>query len=382
MAGYLINLSDMESLEKCISDGVYSTILSSPKGYWNTPHEATCCDYATMRSGDNIYFFHERKVYGIGELVSLKGDSKFLNYPGANSPHAVKYADIKPELLMDVGKGSSNRRWLCVFKPNPMFFLQGIDMDDLLASNPDAFKMLRAFWKVSFIKMGDVENQAFKEALIKLNEGALASGKNDCFKSDYLKVHAAMTGGITAGHRFSPKEILANAADGIHFKHEMALELGLLYQLSNPIAYPSTDNVFGHWDYLSHQVIASPFKPIDYMDKMDVFGYSYVKDYPSIKSKYLVVELKKGECEVEDVDQLLKYVDWIKEEYAFDDYSMIRAFLVGSDISKAAKMHAKSNANRKFTIGHRPAKSCLWDDLTLVHYSYNSAAKRIDFQVV
>ena len=382
MAGYLVNLSNIESLEKCISDGLYSTILSSPKGFWNTPQEATCCDYSTMRPGDNIYFFLERKVYGIGELVGLEGDCKFLNYPGANSPYAVKYADTKPQLLMDVGKGSINQRWLCVFKPSPMFFLQGIDMDDLLASNPDAFKMLRAFWKVSFIKLADVENQAFKEALIRLNEGTLVSGKKDCFKSDYHKIHTAMGTRITAGHRFNVEKILANAEDGAHLRHEMALELGLLYQLSNPVAYPGTADVFGRWDYLSHQVIASPFKPIDYMDKMDVFGYSYVKDYPSIKSKYLVVELKKGECEVEDVDQLLKYVDWIKEEYAFDDYSMIRAFLVGTNINASVKAHAKNNANRKFTIGHRPARSCLWDDLTLVQYSYNSASKRIDFQVV
>lgn len=26
---------------------------------------------------------------------------------------------------------------------------------------------------------------------------------------------------------------------------------------------------FGTWDYVSHQVAASPFKPIDYMDKND-----------------------------------------------------------------------------------------------------------------
>lgn len=187
---------------------------------------------------------------------------------------------------------------------------------------------------------------------------------------------------ITPGHCFNVSEILDCAAEGSHLKHEMALELGLLYQLSKPTAYPGTADVFGRWDYLSHQVVASPFKPIDYMDKMDVFGYSYVKDYPSIKSKYVVVELKKGACEVEDVDQLLKYVDWIKEEYAFDDYSMIRAFLVGSDIDGSVKAHAKGNANRKFTIGHRPAKSCLWDDLTLVQYSYNSASNEIDFQKV
>ena len=49
----------------------------------------------------------------------------------------------------------------------------------------------------------------------------------------------------------------------------MAIEAGLIHQLS--INDPHTCDLFGEWDYLSHQVIASPFKPIDYMDKMDLF---------------------------------------------------------------------------------------------------------------
>lgn len=31
MAGYVFNLNDYESLENCIANGVYSTILSEPK---------------------------------------------------------------------------------------------------------------------------------------------------------------------------------------------------------------------------------------------------------------------------------------------------------------------------------------------------------------
>ena len=49
----------------------------------------------------------------------------------------------------------------------------------------------------------------------------------------------------------------------------MAIEAGLIHQFS--INDPHTCDLFGEWDYLSHQVIASPFKPIDYMDKMDLF---------------------------------------------------------------------------------------------------------------
>ena len=46
-------------------------------------------------------------------------------------------------------------------------------MDDALSSNPSAFKMLRAMWKVSFIKIDDVENKALIDIILKRNEERL-----------------------------------------------------------------------------------------------------------------------------------------------------------------------------------------------------------------
>ncbi|WP_400246667.1 hypothetical protein AB3U99_07445 [Niallia sp. JL1B1071] len=43
-------------------------------------------------------------------------------------------------------------------------------MDDVLASNPDKFRILRAFWKVSFIKIDDEENKALRDIILKRNE--------------------------------------------------------------------------------------------------------------------------------------------------------------------------------------------------------------------
>ena len=67
----------------------------------------------------------------------------------------------------------------------------------------------------------------------------------------------------------------------------MALEAAVVDTLAT-----NKNTVLGEWDYISHQVIASPFKPIDYMDKIDVFGYRYIKGYKT-KSKFLIIELKK-----------------------------------------------------------------------------------------
>lgn len=43
-------------------------------------------------------------------------------------------------------------------------------MDDVLSSDPDAFKMLRVFHQRSFIKLDDVENRALKSFIIQRNE--------------------------------------------------------------------------------------------------------------------------------------------------------------------------------------------------------------------
>lgn len=50
------------------------------------------------------------------------------------------------------------------------------------------------------------------------------------------------------------------------------------------------------YDYVTHQVIASPFKPLAYIDKMDIFAYRYLENFPDTEKpieKYMVIELKK-----------------------------------------------------------------------------------------
>lgn len=380
MAGYIFNLDSTESLRLYVTKGVYATKLSTPHGRWKTHHEATFADYTTMKPGDNVYFFIDRKIYGVGEMVSLKGDCKFSNFPEACIPNAFNYREKRDLLLWDEGNYSKEQRWICVFKPSPYFFTSGIDMDDALASNPKAFKMLRAFWKVSFIKFDDAENQAFKDVILKFNQDALKNPitNKNIFANDQFVNHNAILAKIkNGGYGLNLTQILQSCTDENYINHEMALEASILYQLS--YEDNATIAVFGNWDYLSHQVIASPFKPIDYMDKMDIFGYSFITGFSPTKSKYLVVELKKGDTIAENIEQLLKYVDWVKDEYCFGDYSAIHAFLVAYNFSEEIIRYKNENARRRYIVGRRPARSLEWINLKLVKYSYNSYTGKVDF---
>ena len=88
MAGYIFNLDSIDSMKRYIKNGVYATKISNPKTHWKTHHEATLADYITMNEGDNIYFFINRRVYGIGELTNIDNDCKFSNFPKASIPEA------------------------------------------------------------------------------------------------------------------------------------------------------------------------------------------------------------------------------------------------------------------------------------------------------
>ena len=190
MAGFLFSLDSEESLIDSINKGIYSTRLSAPNNVWRIHHEGTFADYCSMREGDNVYFFIDRKIYGIGTLTNINGDCKFLNYPNANLPTVQNYDEIQDQLLLDIGIHSMNMRFICTFIPYPVFFRNGIDMDEILSSSPNSFKILRAFWKLSFIKFSDEENQAFKNILLRRNIDAIDNPNNEnTFDTNFQEFH-------------------------------------------------------------------------------------------------------------------------------------------------------------------------------------------------
>lgn len=375
MAGYIMTLDSLESLRNCIQTGTYSTNMSEPSGgNWKTHHEGTFADFLSMKAGDNIYFFIKRKIYGIGELTEVSFDCKFLNYEGADIPNAIsdeEYMEKAPLLP----NANANNRCFCAFKPAPFYFENGIDMDDALSSNPSAFKMLRAMWKVSFIKIDDVENKALIDIILKRNEERLET-RQGVFDFSPEVHEDIFNRASSVSNRLTAYNILLSASQGSLVRHEMAIEAALCEKLISNNTTP-----FGKWDYISHQVVASPFKAIDYMDKMDVFGYRFIEGFSTI-SKYLVIEIKKDAANIDVIEQIMKYVDWIQKEYAYGDYSMIEAYVVAADFSEEIIEKRNRECVRYFTKGFRPSESCIWNSLRLIKYEYNQETGELQFEEV
>lgn len=373
MAGYIMNLNDEESIKKCIETGTYSTILKEPKnGKWNIAQEGTFADYFSMQEGDSIYFFHKRKIYGIGKIVNVNGECKYLNYKDADIPiiqSQDQYFNNYPLLEY----GNVNNRCFCTFVPEPLFFMNGVDMDDVLSSNSEKFKIFRTMQQVSFIKVDDEENKALRDIILKRNEEYISTGKN-CFEFN-PQFHINIENNMRWFHRMEAYNILLSASNDKKIKHEMAIEASLCEQLCK-----ENDTPFGRWDYISHQVAASPFKPIHYMDKMDVFGYKYIEGFDTI-SKYLVIEIKKDEAGAEVIEQIMKYVDWINREYSHGDYSMIEAYIVAAKISDEVVELKKEQCIRNYMKGYRPTKVCTWQEVKLVEYEFDSATGSIKYTI-
>ncbi|MBR5995101.1 MAG: hypothetical protein IK026_00745 [Eubacteriaceae bacterium] len=361
MAGYLITLNDESSLAEIVKSGFYSTIMSSPQySSWGISHEGTFADYLSMKAGDFVFFFVKRKIYGCGKLVNVGSDCKYLNYTKAGIPKGDQTDSYANTRLIE--SGNSGNRCFCTFVPNPAFFKKGIDMDAILQNKDNPFRSVRTLWKLSFIKMDDDESDALFRVLMKVNEDNINNTEAQfAFNQAF---HSRLSRLVLYEYKLQRQFLISSCKDARtnRLKHEMALEAALCEILSNEEREP-----FGKWDYISHQVAASPFKPIDYMDKMDVFGYRYIPGY-DVKSKYLIAELKKDCASTDIVEQIMKYVDWVSNEYANKDYSMIEAYIIASDFDDEVKALVKEHCIRNFTKGFRPTEFCVWNNLKMVRY--------------
>lgn len=382
-AGYVMTMDSEDAVRKAMTDGIYGTVMKGqPGGEWDAPREGTFADFATMRAGDNIYFFHNRQLYGIGELTEVQGECAHLNFPGASEPTAFDYAAVQANLLYDTGERSVRMRWICTFRPGPRFFKRGVDMDEALEAHPSAFRMLRVLWKLSFIELDHEENAALKEVILRVNREALVSSGSwteDVVPSDHERHHATVASRRTTSNILDVRPFLRSAANGASLKREKALEAAILFYLARQD--PSVEAVFGRWDYLSHQVAASPFKPPDWMDKIDIFGAAFIPAEAPHLAGLLVAELKKDVAGSGFVEQVMKYVDWVRSEYAHEDYSLIRAFLVAQGFDDDALRRHQELAYRLYAVRRRPPETGQWSNLTLVKYRYLAEDVRLDFQV-
>lgn len=333
---------------------------------------ATFGDMITMKPGDNIYFLSNRKIYGIGKLVCIGNDCKYDNYLNSSA----LLPDCAIELEGVLTSHSTRARWVCFFEPSTFFFKKGADMDDILRYRPDAFKMLRAFEGVTFIKIDEEENRALKEYISLINESSYEDFENNSY-SFSNDTHKSLQEKDLTPHIMDINKALSHEENKEYVISEMFVEAALLQVISRDGC-----SALGHWDYATHQLIASPFKPLSYIDKIDVYGCRESQNYtdiPKLITKYLLVELKLGKINGATLEQTMQYVDWICFEYASGDYSKIEAYVIGDSTVHNIDRIIDEKCHRDFIMETHPVKTGKWQNLRIIKYAIESSVHFTDY---
>jgi hypothetical protein len=378
MSGYIVNLADEDALRRYVEFGVYGTLMKRPDyASWSVAAELTLADYLTMRPGDLIFFFRERTIYGVGRLLALQPGTPtaaLANYPGASFPHAQP-PDDRTHLLYRQHR-EEDMRWLVFFRPDPAFFTRGLDMDEVLQGDMrGVVRGLRVFEKRSFIQVEDDEAQVMADLLLRRNTdaaGYLAQADGQIFpdQSIFYQARIGAQADRLAAHKIDVDGLLARyVREGI-VAHEALLQAWLAHALT--VRHPEVTTIFGAWDYVANQMPASPQKPVMYMDRIDLFGYTTQRlspNFPPTIMRYKAVELKKDLIgDVNVINQMLKYVDWLAHTRAGGDYSMVDAYLVASGYTPEVIDYACDAGVRDYITPYRPYQKQQWSQLTLVRY--------------
>lgn len=401
-----------EEIKKIFDEGCFGTRNNSPKN-----RNKIFCDYLSMKPGDNIYFFCHRKLYGIGTLIIDK--NRFSKENSFDDCMFWASEDKKNEFISESQKQNNNNTQISKNVADAMVHIKftfqydsdfynsedkepvRADMDDVLKYKPSSFRNLRFFSNLSFIKIDDEENQALKEFFYLNREIQKHVAKNIDIQrkipEEELKPQQNKKQGLL---KIIAKDIYTYNNNTTELPQEMILEAHVIEALKKGKNELTT--ILGEWDYISHQVVASPFKPAEYSEHMDIFCIKYLKSpgMQHVPCGFLILELKKGELSVnrkkkeypkggeveETLNQLMKYVDWVCNEYAHGDYRLIKSAIIANSYrleKKGKKGEQKENpifqlekmVTRHSLTETHPISHESWSDVSLISYSYRSNGK-------
>jgi len=333
-----------------------------------------------------VFFFKDRLIYGIGEVVGDAG--ALLNYPHSAEPHPPE--PRKEDVLLSTS-GWKRVRVVIPFFPSPAFFKDGIDMDEILSSRGAGESWSLRFWEgVSFKQLGLKETRSLVEAFLRRfyrrpNDMIGSSrGREELGRYIKGKGHGALSArGLVAR---DPGAYLT--ADGV-FKSEKMLHAVLVEKLRGA----------GKESDIFHEVPASPPKPPRWAESIDILA---TKRYPGasmdFSAHYDLFEVKK-ESETASslgtlnkvVSQIMRYVDFVAENYADGNYGAIDARYVARRYTERCKRAMKrwktelkgmTTRPHVLRVGKNRLETQIWDKLRFLEYEWDDAKKSIELNEV
>lgn len=398
MKGYIFAVGEGTDPRQILGRGVHGVRMSR-KASWSGPMLATLADHTTIRPGDLAFFFQERNIYGVGEIID----------PFAGAPPTRGVVTNYAQALLADGHAASTAeaaigpgldpaweeiRLVIPFVPAPAFFSVGIDMDEVLGyPGADAAWGLRFWQGQSFKQLGEDETALLLRVFLRrFGNGAapppVAARTRKQLRAlfDPLKHRA-----------FDMCEMVASTPGayvgaGDELRHEFVLH-GLLVEALDPTPPRAGDFASPQRLDVYREIAASPPKPAAYKDSIDVMATRRFPAGPAVGIHYELIEAKAHKlpyrAAAQDFDaivtQLMKYVDFVAHQYAGGNYAAVSATYVAYDFSpaiRAAWTAARANptvvTTRSYVLNPRQAPPTrLWSAIRLFTYRWSQAQRRI-----
>lgn len=378
LKGYVFTVKDADPAD-LLRKRVFG-VRQRGRGRWTWQMLETFADYATMDPGDLIFFFKKRRLYGVGRITDearRDATGAWWNWKGASdagssAPSTAVYttpAGTPPVIVS--------------FEPFPVFFKQGIDMDEVLShsmARPDWG--LRFFWKRSFVQLDEQETQTIVGTFVRRFQADLDQARGQAGKPD-LRWPMRFTDVVRA----NPKHHIL--ADGT-VRPEAVLH-GLLIDAlkGQPSLLTGSETPTVRNKAILHEVPASPPKPPEYADRIDLvrirtFGEKAANlphHWDVIEAKAGPVAARKNPADV--LGQLLKYCDYIAREKCAGDYGAVAGHFVARNfddrfLDKVVQAAASGRMNRAYVLDpHEKDALRGWSDITLWSYRWNPAAEEL-----
>ena len=278
-------------------------------------------------------------------------------------------------------------------------------MDELLASPGAESAWGLRFWSgPSFQQLGVSETRMLLEVFHRRFYGTpnrYMVGQEAQQLSGFLNGKGALPASLINQVKDTPGDFVR---DNGQVKREAGLHSLLIEHIRT--LGPNWSNIASPPDFVDifHELAASPPKPPQYADRIDLFSTRETPMAPGLPVHFDIIEAKRdpilpkrgrtGEDVIQDsLPQIMRYVDFVAANYAGGNYAAVSASYVANSFSddikdafrqaKSGQSHLASTINRSYVLSPRDTNPTnVWNDLNLLEYEWDFAGGLLSLTAV
>ena len=314
-SGLFITLYDEDTLKLYLSRGIYGFLMKPVHGEVSSKsrHYNALADYACARDGTHVFFFLRRRIIYGGQIIGSEDFASFY----INGPYSPLGRQVNASIFWDESVRSKYEST----EKEGIFTITGtvgekcqpylILFTDRIGLKGKVIKSDQLYWELGKYPYPLPSNTISEMGFCTMTPGevdiAIRLLKNDAVDSVACETseNIHLIDGLIAFQKDFGVTNLHSALHQSEFINEAHMEA---FILANPSILPERLRPASNTT-ICRQVPMSPFKPYQ-LDRVNICYYSQ----PSIRDGTIpnkVIELKIGRLGKGDVDQVVRYLNWL-----------------------------------------------------------------------